>query len=97
MNRRSFLRRAASLLAGMAVAPAVAEDVLEALEEYPEGELPNVVSDPWIAELMDATLKDLGQMRFADIAADLQNHAALRNLLRKDRISFNVSPEVKGQ
>lgn len=37
-------------------------------------------------DLVLATLRDLGKPRFAEIAADLQRHVAVKSLLRTNRV-----------
>lgn len=39
-----------------------------------------------LGDLVAATLKELGEMKFTEIATDLQNYVAMRNLLKKNRI-----------
>jgi hypothetical protein len=39
-----------------------------------------------LGDLIVTTLRDLGEMRFTEIATDLQDHVAMRVLLKKDRI-----------
>ncbi len=39
-----------------------------------------------INDLVTSTLKDLGKPKFTEIATDLQEHTAMKNLLRKDRV-----------
>ena len=41
-----------------------------------------------LGDLVATTLKDLGRLRFTEIATDLQNHVAMRNLLRKNRVEM---------
>src|SRR5436189_2019022 len=38
-----------------------------------------------LGDLIQTTLKDLGEMRFTEIATDLQDHVAMRVLLKKER------------
>ena len=39
-----------------------------------------------LGDLVAATLRDLGEMRFTEIATDLQDHVAMRVLLKRDRV-----------
>lgn len=39
-----------------------------------------------LGDLIATTLKDLGEMRFTEIATDLQDHVAMRVLLKKERV-----------
>src|SRR5260370_21847378 len=52
-----------------------------------------------LKDLVNTTLRDLGKPRFAEIATDLQEHTAMRNLLRKNRIElqsgYGVQWDVK--
>lgn len=48
----------------------------------------NALTAPQLADLVTNTLRDLGEMRFTDISSNLQDHTAMRNLLRKNRVSF---------
>ncbi len=43
---------------------------------------------PQIGDLVATTLRDLGKPKFTEIATDLQEHTAMRNLLRKDRVEL---------
>ena len=45
-----------------------------------------VIQDENLGDLIATTLKDLGEMRFTEIATDLQDHVAMRVLLKKERI-----------
>jgi len=48
---------------------------------------PNIQADN-LADLVAATLRDLGEMRITEIATDLQDHVAMRVLLKRDRIQL---------
>lgn len=50
-----------------------------------------------IADLVVATLKDLGEMKFTEIATDLQEFVAMRNLLRKNRIVLDSGYGIQWQ
>jgi len=41
-----------------------------------------------IVDLITTTQKDLGKMRWTEIATDIQEHIALPNLLRKEKVQF---------
>jgi hypothetical protein len=41
-----------------------------------------------IADLTTSTLRDLGRMRFTEVASDLQDFIAMGQLLRRERVSF---------
>lgn len=43
-----------------------------------------------LLDLVASTLKDLGEMRITEIATDLQNHVAMRELMRKNRVSIEA-------
>jgi hypothetical protein len=47
---------------------------------------PNALTAVAIGDLVNTTLRDLGEMRFTEIATDLQKHTAMRNLLKVNRI-----------
>lgn len=49
---------------------------------------PNALLATQVGDLINTTLRDLGEMRFTEIATDLQFHTAMRNLLRKNRIQL---------
>lgn len=49
---------------------------------------PNALTAPQLGDLVNATLRDLGEMRFTEIATDLQRHTAMRNLLKRNRIQL---------
>jgi hypothetical protein len=42
-----------------------------------------------IADLVLGTLRDLGKLKVTDISTDIQEHVAMRNLLKKNRIVFD--------
>jgi hypothetical protein len=64
MNRRGFFGRVASVFAGLAALPLVPK-MFRPLPAPTKSELDLLV---------EATLKDLGKLKFADIATDLQRH-----------------------
>jgi hypothetical protein len=49
---------------------------------------PNALTATGLSDLVNTTLRDLGKPRFTEIATDLQEHTAMRNLLRKNRIEL---------
>ena len=49
---------------------------------------PNALTAPQLSDLVQTTLRDLGEMRFTEISTNLQRHTAMRNLLRKNRVVF---------
>ena len=49
---------------------------------------PNAIQTPQLGDLINSTLRDLGEMRFTEITTDLQDHTAMRNLLKKNRIQL---------
>lgn len=87
MDRRSFLQRLASVAASLAVAPAAIAELVQAWEARP---IPAVLDDNVIGDLVRATLRDLGQVKWTDICGDPQRHVALSKLLKSKRISFNT-------
>lgn len=50
-----------------------------------------------IADLVTATLKDLGEMKITEIATDLQEHVAMRNLLKKNRVVLDSGYGIQWQ
>lgn len=48
-----------------------------------------------LADLVATTLRDLGEMRFTEIATDLQDHVAMRTLLRRDRVVLESGTAVQ--
>ena len=60
---------------------------------------PNALTATGLQDLVNTTLRDLGKPRFTEIATDLQEHTAMRNLLRKNRIElqsgYGVQWDVK--
>jgi hypothetical protein len=48
-----------------------------------------------LGDLIATTLKDLGEMRFTEIATDLQDHVAMRVLLKKDRVSLESGTGIQ--
>ncbi len=51
--------------------------------------VPNALTAPQLGDLVQTTLRDLGKARFTEIATDLQEHTAMRNLLRKNRVELS--------
>jgi hypothetical protein len=49
---------------------------------------PNALAATQLGDLVTTTLRDLGEMRFTEIASSLQRHTAMRNLLKKNRVQF---------
>ncbi len=45
-----------------------------------------VLTATQLNDLVNTTLRDLGKPRFTEIATDLQEHTAMKNLLRKNRV-----------
>lgn len=50
-----------------------------------------------IADLVVATLKQLGRGRWTMIASDLQDHVAMRHVLKKRRVTFGSGEGIKWQ
>jgi hypothetical protein len=50
--------------------------------------LPGALTPDAIGDLVISTLRDLGRPKFQDISSNLQEHTAMRNLLKKNRIAF---------
>lgn len=48
-----------------------------------------------LGDLIATTLKDLGEMKFTEIATDLQDHVAMRVLLKKNRISLESGTGIQ--
>jgi hypothetical protein len=48
-----------------------------------------------LSDLINTTLRDLGEMRFTEIATDLQDHVAMRVLLKKDRIELESGTGIQ--
>ncbi len=49
--------------------------------------MPSIQADN-LADLVATTLRDLGEMKITEIATDLQDHVAMRTLLKKDRVQL---------
>lgn len=49
---------------------------------------PNALTATQLGDLVQTTLRDLGRLRFTEIATSLQDHTAMSNLLRKNRIEL---------
>lgn len=49
---------------------------------------PNALTAVAVQDLINTTLRDLGELRFTEIVTDLQDHVAMRNLLRKNRVEL---------
>ena len=56
---------------------------------------PNALTPTQIGDLVQTTLRDLGKPRFTEIATDLQDHLAMRNLLRKNRVELTSGTGVQ--
>lgn len=54
-----------------------------------------VIQPDNIGDLVASTLKDLGEMRFTEIATDLQDHTAMRVMLKKDRVQLESGEGVQ--
>lgn len=48
-----------------------------------------------LGDLIATTLPDLGEMQFTDISTDLQDHLAMRNLLRSNRVELSSGTYVQ--
>lgn len=48
-----------------------------------------------LGDLIKTTLRDLGEMRFTEIATDLQDHVAMRTLLKKERITLESGTGIQ--
>jgi hypothetical protein len=53
--------------------------------------MPTLQADA-IGDLIKTTLNELGEMRFTEIATDLQNHVAMSKLLKKNKVTFDAGP-----
>lgn len=47
-----------------------------------------------LGDLVAATLNELGEMKFTEIATDLQDHTAMRMILNKNRVTIDAGPQV---
>jgi hypothetical protein len=47
-----------------------------------------VLTPSGLNDLVQTTLRDLGKPKFTEIASDLQRHTAMKNLLRKNRVTL---------
>jgi hypothetical protein len=47
-----------------------------------------VITATGLNDLVQTTLRDLGKPKFTEIATDLQQHTAMKNLLRKNRVTL---------
>jgi hypothetical protein len=50
---------------------------------------------PNLGDLLATTLRELGDMRFTEIATDLQDHVAMRVLLKKNRVQFESGTSIQ--
>jgi hypothetical protein len=48
-----------------------------------------------IVDLIKTTQNELGRARFTEIASDVQDHCALRELLNESRVQFTGGPEIQ--
>ena len=48
-----------------------------------------------LADLITTTQNELGRARFTEIATDIQDHCALRELLNESRVQFTSGPEIQ--
>lgn len=48
-----------------------------------------------LADLITTTQKELGEMRFTEIATDLQEHVAMSRLLQESSVTFDAGPVVQ--
>lgn len=48
-----------------------------------------------LADLITTTQNELGRARFTEIATDIQDHCALRELLNESRVQFTGGPEIQ--
>ena len=48
-----------------------------------------------ITDLVNTTQRDLGRMKMTDLSTDLQEHVAMNNLMRKNRVSFNSGTAIQ--
>lgn len=58
--------------------------------------MPNLTAEE-IADLVVTTSKDLGRMRFTEIATDLQDHVAMSRLIRKNKVKFDSGLAIQFQ
>lgn len=47
-----------------------------------------------IADLIKGTLNDLGRMKWSNISYDLQDHVAMRHILKKEKVQFSSGPGI---
>lgn len=50
--------------------------------------IPGALNATQVGDLVQTTLRDLGKPRFTEIASTLQKHTAMRNLLKKNRVTL---------
>ena len=48
-----------------------------------------------IADLVALTLKDLGKMKWTEIATDIQEHVAMKRLIRKEKVGFSSGQQLQ--
>jgi hypothetical protein len=84
MNRRSFLRRLAAVGAAMGLAPALIERV-----GWRAVPVSAVQDDEQIRDIINATLRDLGEVKWTDVSSSLQSRVAMKKLLTTKRIKFD--------
>ena len=56
--------------------------------------MPTITTED-IADLITSTQRDLGRMKFGDIASDLQEYVAMTQLLKKERVEFGSGRGVQ--
>jgi len=55
----------------------------------------SVLTASGLNDLVQTTLRDLGKPKFTEIATDLQRHTAMKNLLKKSRVSIQAGYGVQ--
>lgn len=48
-----------------------------------------------LGDLVKTTLNELGEMKFTEIATDLREHIAMRQLMKQNRVTFEAGPQIQ--
>jgi hypothetical protein len=57
--------------------------------------MPAIIKASNLLDLVSTTLDDLGRLRWTNIAYDLQQHIAMKNLMRKSRVQFSGGTNIR--
>lgn len=56
---------------------------------------PSAITTAQLGDLVQTTLRELGDLKFTEIATDLQVHTAMKNLLRKKRVDIQAGTAIQ--